>query len=184
MLLTSFGYYVDAEALPPIIDADDLDTLAPGHGLSEEAAELMCEAVSEAIRSYCGWHVAPVLDCEIEATACGNLVALPATQLLSVYSVESDGADVSNFEWLHNGLVRSCGLSQKWRGVKVAYEAGHDSKALKLIAANMVKGELRANPGISSETAGGVSVSYSASSFAFSRRDETVLKPYRVAVEP
>lgn len=180
MFQTNFGYEVEGCELPPIIHPDEIETLAPGVSMTDEQAEAVCAGVSAAIRDYCGWHVAPPMKCRAYATAEGSLVKLPSNRVRDVQAVRSDGDDVADFEWLQSGLIRAQGLSQRWQGVEVDYTAGVSPSEVQQIALNMLKGELRRNPGISSENAGGVAVSYSGAGYAMSMGDEAVFNRYRI----
>ena len=62
--MTRWGYSVNGDSLPPIIDADEFDAITGGvMSSAPERIEAVLDGVSQAVRDFCGWHVAPVLEC-------------------------------------------------------------------------------------------------------------------------
>ena len=164
-MLTPWGYEV--EELPTIIDADTFDEITGGRYSSDTRVQTAIDAATAAIRAYCGWHVAPVLACEYVADGERGDIWLPFVGLRSVGAVEFDGVAqvVKGFNRL--GRVRTdrpqpCG---GLGNVRVEYVAGFDLAAAPdlaaVIAQRVVAHVALGSYGIASESAGGVSVSYS-----------------------
>ena len=164
-MLTPWGYEVDE--LPTIIDADTFDEITGGRYSSDTRVQTAIDAATAAIRAYCGWHVAPVLACEYVADGERGDIWLPCVGLRSVGAVEFDGVAqvVKGFNRL--GRVRTdrpqpCG---GLGNVRVEYVAGFDLAAASdlaaVIAQRVVAHVALGSYGIASESAGGVSVSYS-----------------------
>lgn len=164
-MLTPWGYSVDS--LPPIIGIDEFNDMTGNRYASDGRVESAIAAATAAIRAYCGWHVAPILTCEYVCDGERGDIWLPCAGLRSVDSVEFDGVaqDVRGFN--RHGRVRTAnrqpcgGLGN----VSVTYSAGYDLDATpdlaQLIAQRVVAEVALSAYGIASETAGGVSISYS-----------------------
>lgn len=186
-MLTPWGYSVDE--LPPIVTAEEFETLTGGKHAGDIRIEPMLDAVSAVVRSYCNWHVSPELRCTANLTASGRIAKLPALVVTGIESVTDGGEelDEGKYEWLPNGLVRRCCFkqwSQAWSGVSVAYTAGVEDAGLKQLVANLASGVLSAPTGVSSESAGNVSVSWDADlsrvDSALNDRTKGMLRPYRL----
>ncbi|WP_072500603.1 hypothetical protein [Olsenella phocaeensis] len=181
---SAYRYEVDGE-LPPIMTPDEF-AAATGGTLSAttETVDWALGAYSDAIRRQCGWHVAPSLACAYVADG-GRLIRLPAMSVSSVDSVSVGGeaVDPECYEWSQDGLVRfvrpCAALRAGWRGVTVRYVAGSDAMgALQSTLVALVSEFLVGHPGISSQTAGGTQVSYSAQQGVMAHSAE--LAPYRL----
>jgi hypothetical protein len=169
MLATRWGYGVDAGTLPSVMTPDEFRTATGGALSSSDATvEWALSAFSDALRGYCGWHVTPSLACEAELDG-GRAIELPAAQVSGVSSVKvgGDEVDPSLWEWSRTGVLRFKGpcaaTSAGWRGVTVDYTSGVDSPQLQALLVELVSAFLVSHPGISSQSAGGTSVSYAAS---------------------
>lgn len=163
-MLTPWGYEVDE--LPTIIDVVTFNQMTGNRYASDERLESAISAATASIRAYCGWHVAPIVSCEYVTDGERGDIWLPCVGLRSVESVEFDGVEqtVSGFNRL--GRVRTespqpCGLGN----VSVSYTAGFDLAAAPdladVIAQRVVAAVALGSYGIASESAGGVSISYS-----------------------
>lgn len=164
-MLTPWGYEVDE--LPTIIDADTFDEITGGRYSSDTRVQTAIDAATAAIRAYCGWHVAPVLACEYVADGERGDIWLPCVGLRSVEAVEFDGVAQTVKGYNRLGRVRTdrpqpCG---GLGNVRVTYSAGYDVAATPdlatIIAQRVVAHVALGSYGIASESAGGVSVSYS-----------------------
>lgn len=164
-MLTPWGYSVDE--LPSIIDVVTFNQITDNRYADDERVCSAIAAATAVIRAYCGWHVAPILTCEYVCDGERGDIWLPCAGLRSVGSVEFDGVaqDVRGFN--RHGRVRTAnrqpigGLGN----VSVTYSAGFDLEAtpdLAQIVAQRVVAEVALSAyGIASESAGGVSISYS-----------------------
>lgn len=187
-MLTSWGYEVEG-TLPPLIKTTDFDKFTGGvMSATTEQKEAIIDAVSQAVRDYCGWHVAPNLKCTYTGEGDGWLLMLPALAVSNVETLEVLGAKV-DFEWRRNGLVRlSRGVfPDRWRSVKCTYNAGHSSTGvLGAIVAQIASNALAAAPGIAEEHAGGVGATYNKTGdgitggISLLSRDKELLEPYIV----
>lgn len=196
-IITPYGYDVvddDLTALPNLVTADDI-AAASGGRIEATDARLasVCSAVSTAIRDYCGWHVAPALQCVVTTEVKTRIITLPAKLVTEVDSVSVAGStlDADSFEWKRAGLLR---LSRnpirrgRWGAYTVQYTAGLDVSASPLaqVAVQVALNNLAASPGVRSESVGQVSVSYNATADGVSGgvtlldRDRELLKQYRL----
>lgn len=167
---TPWGYEVDE--LPPLVGRDEFDAATGYKWDCNGGADAAIAAASAAIRNHCGWHVAPVLPCTAKLTARGRIAAIPAKMVTAIESV-SDGGRVlteGQYEARADGLLRRacfCHWTMKWEGVEVAYDAGFDPSAVPDVVQaciHLAEAALAAPAGVASESAGGVSVSYSTAS--------------------
>lgn len=91
-------------------------------------------AASAAVRRYCGWHIAPVVQQTFTVDGPGGKVlALPTLRLIDVLAVSQDGVafttdELTALEWSHDGYLRTSGWwTTRLRGVEVTIEHGFDS---------------------------------------------------------
>lgn len=179
---TPWGYSV-AE-LPPIMGAAEFAELTGREGAD---AQLALDAVSAVIRDYCGWHVAPALDCEGDLTADGALLRVPsmAVSALAV-SVGGSALEENEYEWRADGLarVKRGEFPSGWGAVHATWTAGTSAPQLRQLVLGLASGVMDAPKGVSSETAGGVSVAWDADlsrvDSALSERARAVLSPFRI----
>ncbi len=97
-------------------------------GASDSSTHLA--AALQAVRSYCGWHIGPVVTETLAVDGDGaTSVNLPTLRLVSVTSLTVDGvtAEADSFEWAEDGrLRRSGGFGYKLLGVRAVVEHGLD----------------------------------------------------------
>ena len=113
---------------------------------------------------------------------------LPAGYVSAISKITEDGEELSDYEWLSDGLVRQDKLwSDKWNGIKVEYTAGYDVAAVPDLAeavCSIAAGVLSVSAGVTSESADGVTISYrqDAASIAASltSQQRSALEPYKV----
>lgn len=107
--------------LPPLLIAGDLPA-----GLDASAIEAACAAV----RSYCGWHIAPSVTEDVVVDGSGGMVQfLPTLHLTDVQAVTNNGVAVVDPEWSAAGMMRNGGSwwTPRWRGVKATISHGYQS---------------------------------------------------------
>lgn len=64
------------------------------------------EGAGESIRDECGWHIAPVKTDTVRLRGGGCVLILPSLHVTDVVSVSTpDGAVVTGWDWLPNGVV-------------------------------------------------------------------------------
>lgn len=165
-MLTAWGYEVDS--LPDLITPEQFSDATDGRYDGDGRIPGAIAAASAAIRSFCGWHVAPALDCSITLDGEAGDIWLPTCALNSVASATVNGAEVEVTGHNRRGRVRLAGCGY-WRGglgnVTVDYNAGFDSDIapdlVSIVAKRVVAEVALTTYGVASESAGGVSISYS-----------------------
>lgn len=167
-MLTPWGYEVDE--LPDLITVSDFNAATNDRYAGDARIEPAIAAASAAIRAYCGWHVAPVLDCSITLDGEAGDIWLPTNALASVTSAKVGGEDVTVIGSNRRGRVRlahkTCGLGN----VAIDYVAGYDVAAcpdlMGVVVQRVMASVAMTSYGVSQETAGGVSISYSGSALS------------------
>ena len=167
-MLTPWGYEVDE--LPDLITVSDFNAATNNRYAGDARIEPAISAASAAIRAWCGWHVAPVLDCTITLDGEAGDIWLPTNALASVTSAKVGGEDVTVTGSNRRGRVRlahkTCGLGN----VEVGYVAGYDVAAcpdlMGVVVQRVMASVAMTTYGVSQETAGGVSISYSGSALS------------------
>ena len=198
-ILTPWGYDIvvddldSTDGIPPIISPEEFEKITGGaYSGTQDSVKLTLAAVSSAVRDYCGWHISPALKCEYKTEEADRLLWLPSMFVKSIDSISYKGAplDVSGIEWRRSGVVRiaDAQTNQKWGDYTIDYTAGIDNgaAALKQIVAQIAVNALAAAPGIRSESAGQVSVTYNTTGdgitggISLLDRDKMLLQPYRL----
>lgn len=200
---TTWGYTITGvETLPSILTTEEFNAITANKYAGDARAAPNIAAASAAIRSYCGWHIYPLLSCTLsERLLTGNgriklagpdlLIQLPATFVSTVTSVTQDGVIHEDYDIAPNGILR---LFDVWHTnrkslIVVNYTAGLDESmlsGLKELIAGRVVHALAQPYGVQSESAGGVSITYSASWAAFASAtalpddNKETLEPFRV----
>lgn len=199
---TTWGYSIDAEALPPLLTLEEFNAMTANKYAGDARVEPNLSAACANVRNYCGWHISPALGCTLsERVLMGNgrikragpdiLIQLPATFVAGVESVTVDGVDHADFDIQPNGMLRLFDVKPTGRKalIAVSYTAGVDAAlldSLKELIAGRVIHALAQPYGVQSESAGGVSITYSASwaasASATSLPDDNkaTLAPYQV----
>jgi hypothetical protein len=201
-LLTAWGYSIaDTTALADLLTIQDFNTITANKYTGDSRIEPNIKAASQAVRNYCGWHIYPSSTCKLSTsfydkriTRNGNmiLIQLPATFVTSVTAVRIGGETYNNFVIETNGILRIFGISEyfePYTTIEVEYIAGLSDALvanLQELVAHRVTHALASSAGIQSETAGGVSITYSAvwtntaRSTALPSDNKEVLAPYRL----
>ena len=189
MIPTPWGYDIDAQSIPDIMTVSDFNQITGNKYAGNASIEPAIKAAQDAIRNYCGWHVSPSLKCSFtdDSLPKKRVIQLPATHVTSVTSVTVGNENVT-FRAKQNGLVRTdYPMTQdEWQDATIVYQAGLDSCAVvKDLIVHRVVHALAVPAGVQSETAGGVSITYTASWTSNNRATNlpddnlTVLSPYR-----
>ena len=203
MMLTTWGYTLtEADTLTPILTLAEFNAMTANKYAGDVRIEPNINAACAAIRNYCGWHVYPDLACEMtERILHGNgrvkrtgpdlLIQLPATFVTAVTSVTLDGIPFDDFDLQPNGILRLFDVAPTGRKTQIVaqYTAGLPDgllDGLKELIAGRVAHALAQPYGVQSESAGGVSITYSAtwaasaSATALPDDNRATLDAYRV----
>lgn len=187
--LTPWGYEVEGGFPPgPLIDVEYFHEFSRHTYANDEGIERAVEQCSAAIRSRCGWHVAPDLRCRATLDGGRPTLWLPANQVLEVESVEVLGEPVDDFQWSRLGQLRLPTPPDVLGAVVVTYRAGLPDvpEDLAGLVAHRVMHAVATPFGVTQETAGSVSISYSQSAandaggVTLTARDVDLLAPYRL----
>lgn len=171
----------------------------------QEADDLLAEA-AEAVHDYCGWRVWPRLVETVTVDSVGGAVAgLPTMMLHEVSSVETrppaaTGPDAweqvaGGWDWSEGGWLYRCG---RWpdgpRRLRVVMESGYMEPpgAVGSVMLGIAARVRTAPVGVSSEQAGGESVSYGTSGAStdsgaggqLTEAERRVLDRYRLETRP
>lgn len=201
---TTWGYTLTGvNELPDMITTQEFNNFTANKYANDGRASYDIKAAQSAIRNYCGWHIYPSAACELATTFFDKcvtvvdrmlMIQLPATYVSSIESITIDGEEYDEtYVLMPNGILRVYGLSwshmRSWSPIVVKYTAGIPSSAadgVKELIAHRVTHALESSDGIQSETAGGVSITYSsnwtnsARATALADDNKEVLSPYRL----
>lgn len=172
-LLTTWGYELtDVDALPDIISEEEFNTYTANRYAGDTRISPSIKAASLALRNRCGWHLSGSLACKISWTITNRgivrhgsdlIIQLPAKFVSAITSVSVAGENITEYSFQTNGLltvydVYTCDRRDL---VEVVYTAGiADASAIKEMVAQMVTMNLAKSYGVTSEAAGGVSITY------------------------
>lgn len=210
MVLTDWGYTLTTEnTLPDILSVADFNTMTANKYSTDSRVATTLTSVSSAIRNYVGWHLTGNYACRAQFTM-DDLhivrhgqdvdIRLPVSYVTAVShiyfdAVQSEGVwsgKEFNSSFKDNGIVRVYDVPQefeRYSKVVVEFTAGlpdNIAMGIKAIVAQRTAHTLSAPVGVTSEQAGGVSISYSASfannakATALMTDDKEMLLPYRV----
>lgn len=176
--------------LPPLLTAQGVADSSKGAlSASDVRIDPLIKGVSSALRRYCGWHVAPVIDDQATLDTDGSgLLRLPTLRLVELTSIAVLGQErpVGDVEWSHTGLVRGT-FPNRFRSTVVGFRHGfEDVEALSMIAAQVIRMALSSPMGATREQAGALGVSWAttapgvAGGVVFMARDYDLLNAYRL----
>ena len=208
-MLTNWGYEImSADALPNLLSIAEFDELTAGKYRGDARTVANIHAAQDSIRNYCGWHIAGPLSCRVVLTPQDKwisfnrgdvLVQLPA-RFVSAISHVYVNATATEGVWTGrepdyyldpNGLVRlyDVGYLPRKSRIVIEYTAGLSAEmcsGIKELVAHRVTHALASSAGVQSETAGNVSITYSANwinsarATALADDNKEMLAPYRV----
>lgn len=203
-LATNWGYTLTGEltVLPNLITVEEYNTYTAGKYNEDIRIESNIKAASQAIRNYCGWHVYPSAKCSMSerllygngrAKRVGNdlMIQLPAKFVTAIESVIIDDVNYTDFAFDSGGIVHVFDIPEMSRKsiVEVEYTAGITDnlmESIKELVSHRVTHALASSNGVTSEAAGGVSVTYnanwinSARATALPDDNKEVLAPYKI----
>lgn len=120
----------------PLMPYNDFVAFAAGDNVDQTRFD----GVIAAIRRYCGWHIAPLVEETFTVDGPGGTeLMLPTLQLVAVESVVDNGqtlTDGTDFDWSEDGsLERRHGhWGRRKRGVVVRAQHGHDSAPADVVS--------------------------------------------------
>ena len=171
--LTSWGYSLSGDAvLPDILTETEFDTLTAGRYAGDTRIAPGISAASLALRNYCGWHLAGSYDCVLQWTVTNRgvvrrgrdlLIQLPSRFVSAITEVRIAGEEVTDYTFQTNGLltVYDVAVSDRRNMIEVKFTSGiTTASAIKDLVAQMVTFSIAKSPGVTSEAAGGVSITY------------------------
>lgn len=184
--LTPWGYVMDTESLPNFISESDFTIFTNRKFADDTRIVATIPSATEAIRNYCGWHISPSLTCgmlynvhDLRDAFVGPdlLVQLPATYVTGIQKVILnavlnastgfyEGDETDDYEiGMGTGLLKiyDVGYLDRKSRIFIKYTAGYPTtpNCIKELTADRVAHAVTNPYGVSSEAAGGVSVSYS-----------------------
>lgn len=152
---------------------------------------VLIAGATAAVRRYCHWHVAPVIEQTFTMDGPGgDLLVLPTLHMSAVSALTVSGTDVdtSTLEWSENGEVRyPSGWPCNFRSIQITVTHGFDAADdLKQIIQQLVGNAIGSPLGATTESAGQVAVSWAQTAPGVSggisllARDLAVLDQYRL----
>lgn len=210
-LQTTWGYKIlDTSALTDFLTSAEFATYTNSKFGTDSRISANIPSATRSMQNYCGWHIYPNLQCEmvylirdLRDSFVGNdlLIQLPSACVTSVDSILLDAVKDDNDTWTgtattdfdidSTGLLRVFDIGYKDRRskIRVVFRSGIDSAnmdVLKALTANRVIRSLSSSYGVSSESAGGVSITYGSTasggtgSTSLPDHEREVLESYRV----
>lgn len=195
---TSWGYSLsDGASLSDIITTAEFNTFTANRYSGDTRIAPGIAAASLALRNHCGWHLSGSISCEISWTITNRgivrrgsdlIIQLPTRFLTGITSIKIAGTSTTDYTYQTNGLltVYDVSVADRRTLIEVVYTAGlSDASAIKELVAQMVTYTVAKSYGVTSEAAGGVSITYNSSwtngSFdAIFSNNAGVLAPYRL----
>ncbi|WP_341266968.1 hypothetical protein [Gordonia malaquae] len=121
---------IDFSGHPPLVAVGDLPE-------GVEATDDLIGTVCEAIRGWCGWHIAPSYSEKVVVDNVGNkVVHLPTMHLTDVEKVEDyDGHELSGIRFSQDGMLhREAGWPKGFQAISASVTHGLDSAPADVIA--------------------------------------------------
>ena len=148
------------------------------------------DAAEQVIRSYCGWHIAPLITEELVLDGNGERrMLLPTGQLIDVESLVIDGVLVTDFGFSRDGWLElySGVFPRKASSVSVVIEHGYDYvPALEHIVSSMVaRAAMSPGGNVVSQRAGSQAVTFASAggevaSLPLMAAEKELLAPYKL----
>lgn len=127
----------DFTVYPPLVEVADLPSALQG------VDQVDLDAICEAIRGYCGWHIAPSHAETIAVDQRGKtVVTLPTLHLTDVTAVvDANNVALDGFTWSELGQLERDVWPQGFRAVKVSVEHGYSACPASIVSvvADMVR---------------------------------------------
>lgn len=202
-LITNWGYTLtELDGLPDLLQAVDFHDLTAGKYDGDARVDGDIAAASSAIRNYVGWHLYPSTACELRMAMNDRrvsingrdmLIQLPAKYVTEIESVQIGETEITEYTFEVNGILRLYDVClsgvKRYTPVVITYTAGLPDElmsGIKELVSYRAIHALASSNGITSEAAGGVSVTYNAGWVSTARAtalpddNKEVLAPYRL----
>lgn len=208
MIMTSWGYtLLDVDDMPEILTQDEFNIMTANKYILDSRVPSAIKSVTAAVRNYCGWHIAGsqrcelflnALDLQITRNYSDLLIQLPFKYISDVEKVIINATKNEDGTWVGDEYE----YSVAYDGRLTVYDAQIDSRKstiviiatvgisltddIKSIICNKVSHILSGTYGVQSETAGGLSISYSSSfvngakASSLMTDDKEILNAYKV----
>ena len=207
---TTWGYKLTtASSLTDFLTTSEFNNFTANKYAGDVRVEPNIKSATRSIQNYCGWHIYPNLECEmvyrvLDLRDCfiGSdlLIQLPSCFTTEVSSVllnaifdnnEWTGDAITDFDFTESGLLRLYSVSNIDRKskIRIVFKSGLDASqidVLKELTAHRVVHAVSSSYGVTSESAGGVSITYNSSwagntrSTALPDDNKEILNVYRV----
>lgn len=200
--MTQWDYeLMDAEGMPDLLDIADFNIFTANRFSGDVRIPKELASASMAIRNYVGWHLYPSMPCRLTMTIQNRRVALndtdilvqmPAKYVTAVSKISVNGTEYP-FTFETNGTLRiydvNCSGLKRYSLISIDYTAGLPDALMDAVwelVAHRLTHALVSSNGVTSETAGGVSITYNANWVNSSRAtalpndNKEVLAPYRL----
>lgn len=184
--LSPWGYEIDGD-LAPIVTLEEFQARTANAYTQTDKITAALAGASAVVRNACGWHVAPSMPCRATMDGGERRTFLPSMFVTNVSSVAVQGEDVTDAcEWSRLGELRiHAYVPDRLRAVVCEYVAGVEAmEDLKALVTSVVQRAVGVTYGVSSETAGGVSITYGSGAVAgaggvlLTPADVAALAPY------
>lgn len=147
-------------------------------------AAFWANAANQAVRTYCGWHVAPVITETLRLDGSGTRkLLLPSNRVVDVTACTNDGVDVlAELDWSEKGIVEISGCwTRRLGGITITLQHGHDhaSDVAGVIAGIAARAGSGA-AGVAQQSVGPASVRYTGDSVPLLAAEKQALDPYRL----
>lgn len=171
---------------------DDVIAYTGGRLADDDETARQLAAALAAVRTYCGWHVAPVVVGDMVTVDGGGrrVLELPTGRLLELTALTEDGATLDvddDIYWSADGLVRkksNAYWSNHYRAITATMTHGYEPVPADWVAAVLtVVDRMSMNVGLPgpAATAGPYSVQFASPGAALTPEICTMLEPYRLA---
>lgn len=148
--------------------------------------ETLIAGATDAIRLWCGWHVAPVLTETLTLDAEGSAsLRIPTGRLITATGLKVDGAPVPDDVWDYSmaGMIRLRRgvFPDRFRAVEVTITHGYErAPALAAVITRSVLSACASPMGATREQAGSISATWARAGMTLSDTDRRELAAYRL----
>lgn len=181
------------DTIPELLSVSEFHTMTGNKFASDSRVASTLQGVAQAVRNYCGWHIAPIATCKAYLTGDGGAVLpLPSLAVSAVAKVSENGIELDPccYQFKRLGFIRKDSpWCEGWDSIEVVFSSGFDdAAAIKSIVCQIASNNLAAPAGVREEHAGNVGIAYNQTASGVSggitllERDKEVLAPFRRVV--